>query len=78
VLGYGWQQEGVLPSTELAAYLWAPGPAVYFLKDVVALGRFQRCVCAHAAAVSHDILMVSPSVTLCHKDLHATGEQGWK
>ena len=41
-LGWAWQQEGMLPSPELASYLWAPGPAVYKLVDVVAQGRFHR------------------------------------
>ena len=39
-----WQREGVLPTAELGDYLWAPGPVVYFLRDVLGIGAFLRCV----------------------------------
>ena len=41
-LGVKWQREGLLPTTELASYLWAAGPSVYSLAGVVAAGKLPR------------------------------------
>ncbi len=43
-LGHQWSSEGVVGSSELGEYLWAPGPTVYTLSHVLTLGRFERYV----------------------------------